>query len=88
MKKIIFLFSTVLLVANTNAQDKYFTKTGKISFDATVPKSPENIVAVNKATTMVLDTKTGEMQFVVLGWLRPIIISTLKSSSAIQRSSK
>ncbi len=65
MKKIIFLFSTVLIVANTNAQDKYFTKTGKISFDATVPKSPENIVAVNKATTMVLDTKTGEMQFVV-----------------------
>ncbi len=65
MKKILFLFSTVLLVATSQAQDKYFTKTGKISFDATVPKSPEDIVGVNKGTTMVLDSKTGEMQFVL-----------------------
>ncbi len=66
MKKIIVVMSVMLLANIAMAQDKYFTKTGKIDFDATVPKSPENIDGVNKSTTMVIDTKTGDMQFLVL----------------------
>jgi polyisoprenoid-binding protein YceI len=57
--------SFMLLGINTSAQ-RYFTKTGKISFDATAPASPENIVAKNRAVTCVIDTKTGQLQFAVL----------------------
>lgn len=63
MKKTALLFAMIVLVANAKAQDKYFTKSGKLGFDATAPKSPENIDAVNKSTLCVLDTKTGEIQF-------------------------
>lgn len=66
MKKIILLLSITAIANITIAQGKYFTKTGKIDFDATVSKSPEDIKAVNKSTTMVIDTKTGNMQFLVL----------------------
>jgi polyisoprenoid-binding protein YceI len=66
MKKIVLFLSLVAIANATNAQAKYFTKTGKIDFDATVPKSPEDIKAVNKSTTMVIDTKTGDLQFLVL----------------------
>lgn len=66
MKKIILLLSITAIANITFAQGKYFTKTGKIDFDATAQKSPEDIKAINKSTTMVIDTKTGDMQFLVL----------------------
>jgi len=65
MRLSILILATLLFSTLTQAQ-KYFTKTGKISFDATAPKSPENIDAVNKNSICVLDTKTGEIQFSVL----------------------
>lgn len=58
--------SMVAFVNVTIAQDKFFTKNGKINFDATATSSPEKIIGVNKSTTMVLDTKTGAMQFLAL----------------------
>lgn len=66
MKKIFFAFAVFAVVNTAAAQDKQFTKTGKITFDATVPQSPENIDAVNKSVICVLDTKAGAMQFVVM----------------------
>lgn len=66
MKKVFFVLSMLFIATITNAQDKFFTKTGKVSFDATATKSPENITGVNKSTTMVLDTKDGNMQFLIL----------------------
>ncbi len=66
MKKILFLLSIILCSVALFAQDKYFTKSGKIGFDATTPKSPEEIKGVNKTVTCVLDTKTGAIQFAVL----------------------
>ena len=65
MKKII-LSIMVLLVAVTvsKAQDKYFTKTGKITFFSSTPM--EDIEAHNKTTTSVIDTKTGKMEFATL----------------------
>lgn len=57
----------LLFVAITaiHAQDKYFTKSGKIFFKCT-KSSVEKIEATNKSTTCVLDIKTGNMQFAAL----------------------
>ncbi|MBZ5858689.1 YceI family protein [Flavihumibacter profundi] len=66
MKKITLALAFLALFSGINAQDKFFTKSGKIKFDATEKNSPENIEAVNKTVTCVLDTKTGNFQFAVL----------------------
>lgn len=66
MKKLFFLFGAMIVANAIAAQDKQFTKTGKINFDATVPKSPENIDGINKSVVCVLDTKSGAMQFAVM----------------------
>ena len=65
MKKI-FLFVTWLLIVNNavSGQDKYFTKTGRISFAGKSPLSSVN--AENKAVSVVLDIKTGILQFSLL----------------------
>ena len=66
MNKIGFII--ILLVSaciSLEAQDKFYTKTGKIFFECT--KSPlEKIEATNKSSTCVLDIKTGNLQFSVL----------------------
>lgn len=46
------------------AQEKYFTKTGKIRFNCT--GGVEKIEALNRGVTCVLDSKTGAFQFAVL----------------------
>lgn len=62
---IILLISSGLACIKVNAQDKFYTKTGKIFFSCT--KSPlEKIEATNKNVTCVLDSKTGNMQLAVL----------------------
>lgn len=66
MKQFILFISLTLITFSISAQDKYFTKTGKIHFDATTPKSPESIEGVNKSSICVLDTKTGNIQFSLL----------------------
>ncbi len=66
MKKITLAFILIVLAANINAQDKLFTKNGKITFDATAAKSPENIDGINKTVICVLDTKTGDLQLSAL----------------------
>lgn len=53
------------LTISVTAQDKYFTKNGKILFKCT-KSALEKIEATNKGTTCVLDSKTGNMQFAVL----------------------
>ena len=50
--------------ASLSAQDKFFTKSGKIIFYSKA--TLENIEALNKAVTCVLDTKSGNMQFAVM----------------------
>jgi polyisoprenoid-binding protein YceI len=66
MKKYPYLIVLLFTISSLHAQDKFYTKTGKISFDVTAPKSPENVDAVNKAVVCVIDTKTGDLQFSVL----------------------
>ncbi|NTS42410.1 YceI family protein [Flavisolibacter sp. BT320] len=54
----------LLAFATTQAQSRYFTKTGRISFTSHAPL--EDIEAVNKTASAVLDAKTGQLQFAVL----------------------
>src|SRR5260221_14307137 len=54
----------IFFSAFSNAQGKYYTKDGKISFFSAT--SVENISAVNKNVVCLLDSKTGDLQFAVL----------------------
>ena len=65
LKKNLIAVATLLLVAGiTHAQGRYFTKTGRIEFSSKAPL--EDIDAVNKSVTAVLDAKSGALQFSVL----------------------
>lgn len=66
MRSFIFLFLLVAFVQSEVAAQKFFTKSGRIDFNATAPSSPESIEAVNKTVTCVLDAATGNIQFAVL----------------------
>ena len=63
-KGIITLGIGVAFSSLINAQEKYYTKTGKISFFSST--SVENINAINKNVVCLLDSKTGDLQFAVL----------------------
>ena len=54
----------VLCAISLQAQDKYFTKAGTVTFFSKAPL--EDIEAHHKAVTCVLDTKTGNLQFAIL----------------------
>lgn len=56
----ILFFLTIMV----NAQGKYYTKAGKISFYSST--SVENIEAINKSAVAIVDSKTGDIQFAVL----------------------
>jgi polyisoprenoid-binding protein YceI len=66
MKRIIVFTTITLLLAVAAQGQKYFTKGGKINFDATSANSPEKIEAVNRTVICVVDTKTGNIQFSAL----------------------
>ncbi|MGZ3912418.1 MAG: YceI family protein [Flavisolibacter sp.] len=63
-KKILVVAGLFMAMGNAKAQDKYFTKTGKIAFYSKA--SMEDIEAKNKTVAAVLDTRTGAVQFSVL----------------------
>ncbi|AWA31430.1 hypothetical protein HYN48_07130 [Flavobacterium magnum] len=64
MKKIT-LIAMMLLAVTAVAQDKMMTKTGKITFEASVPAF-EEVKAKNDAVTCVLNPKTGEIASLAL----------------------
>lgn len=66
MKKSILTIFVIFLFTKLNAQEKWFTKSGKITFDATAPKSPDNIIATNNTVVCVLNSVTGNLQFSLL----------------------
>jgi hypothetical protein len=66
IKKIILTAGFMMLGITTMFAQKYMTRTGRISFDATAPKSPENITAVNNEVACITDAATGEIVFQVL----------------------
>lgn len=64
MKKNLTLLLLVITVS-AFAQDKMITKTGKITFEASVP-SFEEVKATNESVSCVLNTKTGEIAALAL----------------------
>lgn len=63
--KIKILLSILFLSYNLVAQDKILTKTGTISFEASVPAF-EEVKAKNTGVSCVLNTKTGEIASLAL----------------------
>ena len=61
MKNIKFHFLIIFLICPLFAKDIYFTRSGIISFFSSAPL--EDIEAVNKQVTCVLDMGTGEVAF-------------------------
>jgi polyisoprenoid-binding protein YceI len=65
LKKNLFVIVALLSLGTlAQAQDKYFTKTGKITFSSKAPL--EDIEAKNKTAAAIIDIKTGAIQFSVL----------------------
>ena len=65
-KLLVFSGLLISMFSKSFAQDKFFTKSGKVQFDATTPTSPEKVGAVTNSLICVVDTKTGAIQFSVL----------------------
>ena len=62
MVKFAILVLTLMIAINVSyAQERFFTKSGKVSFYSKAPL--EDIEAHNKSVTAVLDTKSGNLQF-------------------------
>ncbi|MDB5196790.1 MAG: YceI family protein [Flaviaesturariibacter sp.] len=64
IKQLLLATSFLCVTLFANAQGKYFTKTGKITFTSNA--TLEDIEAKNKSVVSMLDTKTGALQFSVL----------------------
>ena len=64
MKKCILLLAAVSVTFFAAAQTKYFTKNGRIFFNASSPL--EKIEAINDKSTSVIDLSTGQIEFGVL----------------------
>ncbi len=64
MKKIFYIF-LLLLSYFIQGQSKYITKTGLISFEASVP-SFEEVTARNNAVTAIINTQNGEFASLAL----------------------
>ncbi|HTG66392.1 MAG TPA: YceI family protein [Flavobacterium sp.] len=65
--RLLFLFTAIFFLGKTAvfSQDKKITKTGQIVFEASVP-SFEEVKAVNKSVSCILNTKTGEIASLAL----------------------
>ena len=63
-KAALIIILLTILFSQAEAQGKFFTKSGKISFFSST--SLENINALNKSTVCLLDSKNGDLQFAVL----------------------
>ena len=66
MKKLFLTVSCLVIGTTAMFAQKYMTRTGKVSFNATAAKSPEKIEAVNNEVANILDAKTGDIVFQVL----------------------
>jgi polyisoprenoid-binding protein YceI len=64
MRTKIFLSLFALSIAITGSAQKYFTKSGTISFKAGTPV--EDIDGLNKSVTSIFDASTGQIEFAVL----------------------
>ena len=61
--KYLALLLIIAICHTAQSQDRFFTKTGKINFDAS--GNMEKVVAVNKTVTAVYEKSSGAIQFAV-----------------------
>ncbi len=66
MKKVILVCACLSLGTTTMFAQKYMTRTGKATFDATTPTSPEKIDGKNNEVASILDVSTGDLVFQVM----------------------
>jgi len=64
MKRVLFTVYILFMSVIATSAQKYFTKTGNVSFEAGT--ALEDIVATNKTAASVLDAATGQVEFAVL----------------------
>ena len=64
MLRSLMIITVTLCCLSTTGQERFFTKTGSISFFSKTDL--EDIDAHNRSVTCVLDSKTGNVQFSVL----------------------
>ncbi|MES2701462.1 MAG: YceI family protein [Bacteroidota bacterium] len=65
MNRKLLLIALMLVSAPAVFAQKYMTRTARISFNATAPKSPENIEAINNEVANIVDAKSGDIVFQV-----------------------
>ncbi len=65
MKKVLLSVASIAMLTTTSFAQNFMTRTGKITFNATAPSSPEKIEAVNNEVANILDGKTGNIVFQV-----------------------
>ncbi|WNH07876.1 YceI family protein [Thalassobellus suaedae] len=63
MKKLLYVIAFISL--NVFAQGKYLTKTGHVTFEASVP-SFEEVKATNNSVTAIINTENGEFASLIL----------------------
>lgn len=66
MKRTILVAFVSIFTTTIVSAQKYYTKTGKIFFDATSSSSPERVEATNRTATCVVDVQSGAIQFAML----------------------
>jgi polyisoprenoid-binding protein YceI len=66
MKKLMILIAAFFVLGSTLSAQKFFTRDGKVKFDATAASSPEKIDALSNSATCVLDAATGNIQWAIL----------------------
>ena len=66
MKKVILVCACLSLGATTMFAQKYMTRTGKATFDATSPTSPEKIIGKNNEVASIFDVSTSDLVFQVM----------------------
>ena len=66
MKKILLTMSLLAFSTPAIFAQKYMTRTGRVSFNATAAKSPEKIEAINNEVAGIFDTKSGDVVFQIL----------------------
>jgi len=65
MKKVLLTLSFLIGGTAATFAQTYMTRTGKVSFDASAPSSPEKVVAINNEVANIMDAKSGQIIFQV-----------------------
>lgn len=66
MKKLLLLLFAAVSIAATASAQNYFTRDGKVKFDASTNTSLETVEALSNTASCVVDAASGKMEWAVL----------------------